>query len=216
MYALPPFTMDKSFGSGPLTQADLDDYRKRLGGKSPTPMDAMRFAELLMKLTDRLVDEDLQAYNNSIYVLKAQSGPLTAEKKVQAEAVIQRLETRALNADKSKVTASRMESNNIEGLRVRLVSDPSKRGMVVPHSSGGKFCDKMGQLFEVQIDGQGTVSSHRRTELQIICAKCNDKDGTNRCSRCRYQRYCSTTCQRADWADHKNKCKPEQGTKRKI
>lgn len=40
-----------------------------------------------------------------------------------------------------------------------------------------------------------------------ICAWCASKETLKRCSRCKEVSYCSKTCQRTHWPDHKSSCK---------
>lgn len=201
-----PFIPSGDFGEGNLTQSDLDDYRRRLGEKSPSPQDAFRFADLQMRLSNKLSHKDSNAYQSAILLIKGKQGPpLSEDKKAILEATIKTLEAKALGADKTTIVEKRTEKENIDGVRVRLVNDATKRGVVVPEE--WKFHDIEGRVFKVKMDDGVTTATHSRTELQLICAKCNDKDGTSRCSRCLYQPYCGVVCQRKDWAHHKLNCK---------
>lgn len=40
------------------------------------------------------------------------------------------------------------------------------------------------------------------------CSYCREPKAHLKCSRCMTNRYCDSTCQRADWAKHKQTCKP--------
>ena len=201
-----PFISSGDFGEGNLSQSDLDEYRRRLGENSPTPQDAFRFAGLQTRLSNMLSHKDNKVYRSAILMIKGKQGPpLSEDKKSILEATIKTLEAKALKADKTKIVEKRAEKENIDGVRVRLVSDATKRGVVVPEE--WKFYDSEGRIFKVKMDDGATTATHSRNELQLICAKCNDKDGTSRCSRCRYQPYCGVVCQREDWAHHKLICK---------
>lgn len=48
-----------------------------------------------------------------------------------------------------------------------------------------------------------------RNKAVVWCAKCANKFGVSRCSKCPKTdapRYCSRACQAADWPAHKGKC----------
>ena len=44
----------------------------------------------------------------------------------------------------------------------------------------------------------------------MICASCGSSDATRRCTRCKDVVYCNTTCQKADWKEHKKICKRKE------
>ena len=199
-----PMSLPAGFGTAPLTQEDLDDYRRRLQEKSPTPMDAMRFSDLSMRLSRRLCHKDKEIYDMSIRLLK-ESPPVSAESRAVAETVVKRVESKALAADPAQVTEQRAKKERIEGLRVRLVSDKTKHGVVLTET-GFVVVDDRGRRFQVKLDGETTTCSFSRTELQLLCSVCGE-DAPNRCSRCTFQPYCSPACQRSDWDAHKPKCK---------
>jgi hypothetical protein len=41
------------------------------------------------------------------------------------------------------------------------------------------------------------------------------KIASKQCSRCKKEFYCSTQCQKSDWATHKKKCQPWKEEKKK-
>ena len=144
----------------------------------------------------------------SIRLLK-ESPPASAESRTMAETVIKRVESKALAADPAQVTEQRAKKERIEGLRVRLVSDKTKRGVVLTET-GFVVVDDRGRRFQVKLDGETTTCSFSRTELNVLCSVCGE-DAPNRCSRCTFQPYCSPACQRGDWAQHKPNCKKLAG-----
>jgi len=199
-----------AFGAGgfndpesPLTQEDLDDYRRRLGAPSPTPKDAMMFSILSMKITSRLIHKDLEIYNMAIRALKA-NPPASEIPKLQLE--ISSLEQKALQADSKKIREKRVEKEKIVGLRVRLNSDESKIGLVVPSDSVFTLHNDRGQVFNIKFDGSNEVKEYSRTDLKLLCSTCGIKDAGLRCARCKFAPYCSTDCQKIDWPKHKPKC----------
>jgi len=44
----------------------------------------------------------------------------------------------------------------------------------------------------------------------MICASCGSSDATRRCTRCKDVAYCNTSCQKADWKEHKKICKRKE------
>lgn len=197
-------TSGGSFGQGPLTQADLDDYRRRVNEKSPTPQDAMRFGDLSMQITARLNHEDMQVYDQSICLLK-KSPAGSPEEREMAEFVIKSIEGRVLTANPEKVKDQRALKENIDGLSVRLLhEEPSKRGVVV--SEDWKFYSRGGRVFTVQIDGESGTRTFDRLQLQLLCNVCK-QDAAKRCSRCKHAAYCSADCQSAEWSAHRPNCK---------
>lgn len=44
--------------------------------------------------------------------------------------------------------------------------------------------------------------------IHFNCSYCNKSGVHLKCSRCMADRYCDSTCQRADWTKHKQTCEP--------
>ncbi|OEH79336.1 zinc finger mynd domain protein [Cyclospora cayetanensis] len=49
-----------------------------------------------------------------------------------------------------------------------------------------------------------------QAKIEMVIAKCRrcGRKATKRCSRCRFEAYCSKECQQADWSVHRHTCKP--------
>ena len=198
-----------NWGKGPVNQTDLDDYRRYLGEMCASPMDAFRYSDLCGRVSALLNHKDKLAYDTAIRLLKSRPAP-TGGARDAALATISEMEAKAQGANPSRVGKQRARMDNIAGLRVRLASDKTKRGVVVPDGLGLTIADEVGRRFQVKLDGETTTCSFSRTELNVLCSVCGE-DAPNRCSRCTSQPYCSPACQRGDWAQHKPNCKKLAG-----
>lgn len=133
------------------------------------------------------------------------------------------MRAKALNGDLGEVQAKRRRKDDIEGLRVRLVSDASKRGTCAVHRQNGVFISlagmNRGYLYSVRFDGGGAVPNLNasvgagdneffRDQLQLLCAACGVQDSKSKCGKCQREPYCSVDCQRAAWSKHKLVCAP--------
>jgi hypothetical protein len=202
----------------PLTHSDLDEYERRLGNNSPTPMDAIRFTDLAMRVAKALSHKDNDVYRESVFQLKKTPSTRSEDEKRKIRQIILNLRTKLLSNNIDKVEEKRRVREDIYGLRVRLVSDPSKRG-VVPVRVKGEWSMNTGNCiqFAVKFDNDSESSSTEKyvcTELQLLCVTCDDKDGKYRCSKCQREPYCSQECQEAAWATHKLSCRRFQPKKK--
>jgi hypothetical protein len=210
----PMFALKDGFDAEPLTQSDLVDYEQRIGNKSPTMMDAMRFSILEMRVQKSLSHKDHSLYRQTILALKGTPRQLTEEEKQKGQEVLRTLRNKALSSDPEKVQVKRERKEDIYGMRVRLISDPSRRGLVPERRENewryGNGAE--GVLFNVHFDGEAApekdniAKMFRRIDLQLLCARC-DKDGKFCCSRCQRERYCSSECQKVSWQVHKLSCR---------
>ena len=142
---LPP---EVEHAANTLTQADLDDYKKRLGEKSPTSSDAMMFAALSMKLSKRLPPSVLKRYNDAILKLKK----IKDDEVGTAASIIADIESKALNEDPKEIKkmADQLSKQNLfynHGQRVRLreghrcgtVDRPDMKSLLFDGTSGAQL-----------------------------------------------------------------------------
>ena len=192
-----------SFGEGPLSHDDFEDYKRRYGNKCPTEYDAYRFAELHMKIDRYLKQKDIDALHGAILCLRNESAS-DIERKMAHE-ILRIVKVKALQADPNKVEKNKKNKENVFGCHFRLLSDPTKRGVIL--KDDWKFATVEGQVINVIFDGETNRSQLNRTAVQILCSLCKEQDGKLRCSRCMFQNYCSSECQHRDWDSHKPNCK---------
>lgn len=79
-------------------QSDFDEYKGRLGERSPTPFDAFRFAQLESAIVNSLSPSDMSNYVNAIWVWKGKE----PGDKTRAAAIIRELEAKAVGPPQSK------------------------------------------------------------------------------------------------------------------
>jgi hypothetical protein len=204
------FNAASMMSNDPLTASDLDDFERRIGNRSPTPQDAIRFSDLSIRLTRVLSHSDIDKYRSAVEVLRKPKLPKIEQD--SAKAIIRQCRDKALSAsvdDQSKLKKQRERQEDIRGLRVRLVADPSQRGMI-PFRKPGEYvlADMKGIRFAVHFDGESKPSEaqYYRSDLRLLCAACDTNDGKYRCSKCQREPYCSSECQRAAWREHKLCC----------
>jgi len=203
----PPIIPHDNFGRGPLTREDLEDYKRRLGERCPTPQDAMRHADLAMRLQANLRDTDYKAYNESILQLKrVQTGNGDDSASISLKQKIQALEQKALSRNqdgRAKIEKKREKKDYLNRVRVK---DNGKKGTV-----GWQFVQSSSRdlTFDIHFDdGSTNDADHRyysKEEVTMLCDVC-DEDAGSRCSRCEKVYYCGRECQRLDWKTHKKTC----------
>ena len=87
-----------------LSQADFDDYKRRLGEKSPTPSDAMIFSKLSMKLSKKLPSPVMKKYNDAVLIFKKKKTNNDVDAIAAAASTIAEIESQALSEDPKVVT----------------------------------------------------------------------------------------------------------------
>ena len=197
-----------------LTQTDLDDYKRRIGEKSPTANDAMMFAALSMKLSKKLIPSVMTKYNDAILRFKK-----ITDDDGTAASTIAEIESQALSEDPKVVTkmADAITKQNLfhnHGQRVRLreghrcgtVYRPPNTYLLVAGTSGAEL--------DIQFDDipEGETTQVHECDLQLLCSGvgCN-KHGHLMCAKCKQRMFCSVDCQKADWEGHKKMCKKYRG-----
>ena len=159
-----------------------------------------------------LSQADIGKYNSCI--AQQRDPKLTKQEQETVKESLQKYRAKVFADDSAKVKEKRDREETIRGRRVRLVSDPSQRGLVPnpPQIAGGpvewKFHDKEGALFAVLFDGESKPSEahYHRSDLRLLCVVCDVNDGKYRCSKCQVEPYCSAECQKAAWREHKLHC----------
>jgi MYND finger len=200
-----------SLFSSPLDQAQLDDFRRRLGERSPTPEDATIFSVLSMKIMERLTKEDFDSYKASIIVSK-DSTYSTKERTMGAE-LIPLIEAKILSTDptlREKIIRKKQKSGLVtsDKQRVRTVDTPPRFGYV--DVSGGvkdwTITTNSETLVTILFD-DGTKERVATTTLKSVCSAAGcQNDGKLLCSRCRCSIYCTKDCQKRHWRTHKATC----------
>jgi hypothetical protein len=210
-------------GGRPLRQIELEEFERRHGHANTTEMDALLYASFATRVEKSLSHKDYALYKQTIRELNKTPSTLSEAEKKNAQQVVQRLRAKAMSNNPEKVEEKRKHKEDIKGLRVRLVADASKRGLILLQDveSFGVSCEYGdGKLFLVHFDGDPAPSKKEYSvaQLKLLCATCGDKDGTYQCSRCKREPYCSAECQRASWPTHKLKCsgrKPPDSAQKK-
>ena len=95
---------DMERASQRLSQADFDDYKRRLGEKSPTPSDAMIFSKLSMKLSKKLPSPVMKKYNDAVLIFKKKKTNNDVDAIAAAASTIAEIESQALSEDPKVVT----------------------------------------------------------------------------------------------------------------
>lgn len=193
----------------PLTQADLDEFRARIGCRNPTPQHAFSFAMLLTKIQKRMSEKEVGLYSEAILCLREKPFPGTAEDRSMSEKFIKVVERKALDArDKvvEKIAAKKeRRSVGTRGKRIRLVANPAKRGIVLKDC----WVVQSNEVIELRVRfDSGEEATVVRSDMQVLCAACDDKDGRLICSRCCMEFYCGPECQKRHWSTHKPLCVP--------
>lgn len=180
-----------------LTQEDLDDYKRRIGRKSPTAMDAVRFGALSMALEKYLKGKDLDAYNKAIRNRDMET--------------VERLERKIIRRkDKPGHVDKRSNTTLPLGTRVRMKAD-GKIGVTCRNAKWTIVTSPADeQVFTIQIsDEDHPRQDVKRNDFNVLCFNVDwSERGTNRCAKCLQAWYCSRECQKAAWKCHKPNCKP--------
>ena len=205
-----PLVPPANVGCGALTASDLAEYKRRLGERSPTPMDAMRFADLSMRVQSSLRDTDWNAYNACVQKLKQQQ-PNNNSRDDEEEAALRQkiavLERKILTrgaAGRAKIEKRREKKAFLSRVRVRSTGKKGEVGWKIQNSA---TADDAGDFdFKINFDDGSTDDKwYTREEVVQLCLVC-DEDAGNRCSRCEKAYYCGRVCQRSDWPSHKRNC----------
>ena len=214
--------------TAPLTEDDLDFYELQFENPQiAIPIqDTVRYGLLALRVTQRLSRKKTYAYHEAIRALRKPACATDAVLKNDNEETLRIIRAKALSGDRVKVQAGRRRHDDIHGLRVRLVSDASKRGTcsAVRFANGYSISPEFnrGECYSVRFDGADVptgnpgISSgdkapeYFRDQLQLLCVVCDEQDGTSRCGKCQREPYCSVECQRAAWPKHKLVCAPGQ------
>jgi len=64
----------------------------------------------------------------------------------------------------------------------------------------------IGEASKKKKEGRVSKQSDGNNKTCRTCSVELSPDDINRCSRCKVATYCSRTCQKADWQDHKREC----------
>ena len=197
-----------------LTQRELDEFRGQEGAPCPTPMHAMRYAQLCMALEKRLVPADMQAYKMAVHQQKKPGA--SAEELGLAATVIEMVEAKVLGA--TSRTQRRVQKwrekkgSSVSGLRKIAQGTPvrlragSRRGIICEGWTLKHSADDEEEVC-VQLDGDESKTNLRRDEVVTLCAcGCGEDAPSLRCARCGASYYCSTACQGRHWKEHKKSC----------
>lgn len=183
-----------------LTQSDFDEYRRRLFSNSPTPMDALRFAQLQTAITKSMGDTDKKKYNAAIRVTKGKD----AGDNKKAMETIRKIEQKALG--RTQEEKERIE-NRHERRSAKLprgkkrVKVDGKKGNIFSFSNPGK---KENTGVSVDFD-DGSKGNYTLAKVVILCEVCDEKPG-RKCTRCQAAYYCGKDCQKKAWKTHKKVC----------
>jgi hypothetical protein len=105
---------------------------------------------------------------------------------------------RKVEARKSRLRAWYTLGKEV-GLTARLpLTPPASYDRVTSVTGKGKVREGVDGCWWEQCERHGRVDEKIEQML-------------SRCSRCRTTRYCSSACQKADWAVHKAECKAQRG-----
>jgi len=199
-----PFFAGDSFDLQRMTQADFDDYRRRLGENSPSPMDAFRFSQLSMAIDKFLSGRDREKYKDAIMVCK---GKAPGNKK-SAKELIRKIEEKTLRCSKEDIESiksknERREDNLPRGKKRVRVKDSGKKGKIISfYNVGGKGTTGL----SIDFDDGNTSDKYTLADVVILCDTCDERPGVKFCSRCKAANYCGIDCQRKAWKQHKKVC----------
>jgi hypothetical protein len=172
-----------------LKQSDFDEYKGRLGERSPTPFDAFRFAQLESAIVNSLSPSDMSNYVNAIWVWKGKE----PGDKTRAAAIIRELEAKAVGPPQSK-----------KNYRVMLLQS-GRKGMVPADYVDG-FGTSEDSKIQIKFDDKPeAIEEYSMEDVAFLCEVCDNAPG-KRCTRCKRAYYCSTSCQRSAWNEHRKIC----------
>ena len=188
------------FGGGTLTRADLEDYKRRLGENSPTPLDALQFGRVSMMVSKALNDKDLKQYQDLIVTLKQ-----NPDNPAELQSKMAKLEEKALScSDHRKEKIGNQRERDAKGGRVR-VNASGRKG-----STGWRLATGAAETSSFQVtfddDGPSDDTFYSLDDLTMLCRAC-DENASNKCSNCKQVWYCGRDCQKSDWKTHKKNCK---------
>jgi hypothetical protein len=225
------FTQPESWGTGKVTRADLDEFKSRLGGKSSTMQDAMRYGELEMKIRPALGPQAHEEYKARIMRLKdtasyeagaaeantlmkgdpssaRRPGMTVAQYKSMLEYMVADFEKRILASTPAKVAkvARKAENVSLGCTRVRIISTGE-----VGTAQWAMVNSRSEETYTVRLP-EGVVKQVARAGLQKVCLMC-DADAVSKCP-CGGTWYCGVACQKRHWKEHKKVC-PKVTNKKK-
>ncbi|CAB9515472.1 expressed unknown protein [Seminavis robusta] len=206
MFAAPMAMPAGMLDGGTLTQGDLEDYKRRLGENSPTPLDALQFASVSMRVGKALSDKDLKLYNSAIFSLKEQTPGDRAANMQTCQNQIAELEEKALScSDRRKEKIGNKRDRKARGGRVR-VNASGRKGTTGWSLAMGAA--QSGTSFQVVFDDEGPSDDtfYPLGDLTMLCRNC-DENASSKCSNCKQVWYCGRDCQKSDWKTHKKDCK---------
>ena len=78
-----------------------------------------------------------------------------------------------------------------------------------------KYCDSLiNRTTEISQNQKVDNYTRAKDEKAITCARnACDKNGTKTCTACKLVKYCSSECQRAHWATHRESCLKNRSSK---
>ncbi|CAB0001145.1 unnamed protein product [Nesidiocoris tenuis] len=96
---------------------------------------------------------------------------------------------------------------DVEDMKAQWKSDLSKFDMKKEKDQGVMSCSRVFDSAVHVVNPMGTVGLHATEDSNDNrkCANCN-REAFAECSLCRRTPYCSTFCQRKDWANHQVEC----------
>jgi hypothetical protein len=202
MFGAPMFLNSDSFDIKTMTQADFDEYRQRLGERSPTPMDAFRFMQLGTAVDKCMGDGDKKKYEDAIFVVKGKE----PGDKAKAAETIRKIEQKALGrtqADKERIESrhDRRHAKLPKGKKRVQVIESGKKGNIFSFNRVGA---KENTRVSIDFD-DGSKNEHTMADIVMLCEVCDANPG-RKCTKCEAAYYCDRECQRKDWKEHKKIC----------